>query len=373
MEPLYEDFLEIPEPYPEEKVLFGIDIGGSLTKLAYLQKNDGNGKYSCEERPTKICMVTFPNGDIDAVVHYIKDNVVKGSANAKVYGIGCGLGSMKYKSAIDEKLGIDLEKNDEFECFSRGFRYCRLNLKEHEYVEPYNDPELSALPTANVFTNDEIPQSDTLQETEKDFPIVMCFIGSGCGFLRIEKDGSHKMMMGLGLGGLYYHGVGKLLTGAKSYDELLNLAKKGNSENVNVLFEEIVTDQYGEIDPASFGAAVLPYKMEGYPFGRIVREGLDPKPEDLARTLMDDITMNILFWCNKVCKENGVNHCYFAGSFLRNNEPFRTYTNTRMPYMSAMIGNHHVYPRIFKYNGYPGVLGAVFKLFDRVNGAKEDI
>jgi len=368
MNPMYEDILEIPETYPEGKLLFGIDIGGSLTKLAFLEKNDGSGKFSVQERPSRIRMLTFPNGNVEEVMVYIKDEIFKlEEYPAKLIGIGSGVGSLKHKKTIDRILGTEITKCDEFDCFGAGFHYCMKNIQKEEFIEPFEDPDISKLPTEGISKgNPKDTKSADSGKTDSDiYPAIMCFIGSACGFLRLEEDGSSKMVMGLGLGGLYYHSLGKLLTRCETYEELLELAKKGNAEKVNVLLEELIPDQYGEIDTNSLATAV-PYKMEGYPFGRIVREGLEPTREDLSRALLNDCTMNILFWCMNVCKTHGVDKCYFAGSFLRNNDPFREYTNTRLPYMSSLMGQHPVVPRIFKFNGYPGVLGAVIKLLDDI-------
>ena len=68
-------------------------------------------------------------------------------------------------------------------------------------------------------------------------------IGSGVSILKITAPGKYERVSGSSVGGGTYWGLCRMLmSGATSYEALLNLAEQGDAEEVDML----VRDIYGE-------------------------------------------------------------------------------------------------------------------------------
>ena len=66
----------------------------------------------------------------------------------------------------------------------------------------------------------------------------------GVSILKVESDDKFERIGGTATGGGTFWGLGKLLTKAKDFDDLLELAAAGDHRNVDML----VRDIYGEKD-----------------------------------------------------------------------------------------------------------------------------
>ena len=62
------------------------------------------------------------------------------------------------------------------------------------------------------------------------YPYLLVTIGSGVSVLKVESDESFERIGGTATGGGTFWGLGKLLTNAKGFDELLELASRQESE-----------------------------------------------------------------------------------------------------------------------------------------------
>ena len=62
--------------------------------------------------------------------------------------------------------------------------------------------------------------------------------------VQVESESSYERIGGTSLGGGTFWGLGTLLTGAKGFDQLLDLASEGDHRNVDLLVKDI----YGEGD-----------------------------------------------------------------------------------------------------------------------------
>ena len=62
-------------------------------------------------------------------------------------------------------------------------------------------------------------------------------------FSQVESDSSYERIGGTSLGGGTFWGLGSLLTSAKAFDELLDLASEGDHRNVDLLVKDIYGEQ----------------------------------------------------------------------------------------------------------------------------------
>lgn len=97
-----------------------------------------------------------------------------------------------------------------------------------------------------------MPTKHTVNVLPSDmFPYLLVSVGSGVSIIKVEGATKFTRVDGSALGGGSFVGLGSLLAGdaATSFDELLELAKQGNSRNSDLT----VGDIYGREVPGSLG------------------------------------------------------------------------------------------------------------------------
>ena len=72
-------------------------------------------------------------------------------------------------------------------------------------------------------------------------------MGSGVSILKISSHDKIDRVSGSGLGGGAFFGLCKLLTNSDNFDEMIELAKNGDSRNVNLLIGDIYGGDYGAV------------------------------------------------------------------------------------------------------------------------------
>ena len=99
------------------------------------------------------------------------------------------------------------------------------------------------------------------------FPYLLVNIGSGVSIIKVSGpgQGQFERVSGTNLGGGTFWGLCRLLTGATSFDEMLELSSQGNSANVDML----VGDIYGGRNYETMG---LSADMIASSFGRVATE-----------------------------------------------------------------------------------------------------
>jgi type II pantothenate kinase len=112
---------------------------------------------------------------------------------------------------------------------------------------------------------------------------IMVMAGTGTSLFLVE-DGVSKRLLGTGLGGGTFTGLGSILTKENDYIELTELAKKGDRTCVDLM----VSDIYSKSD------APLSKDMTASNFGKAVKES--PRSDALAASLVNMIaeTLSLL-------------------------------------------------------------------------------
>ncbi|CAG7723162.1 unnamed protein product, partial [Allacma fusca] len=70
------------------------------------------------------------------------------------------------------------------------------------------------------------------------FPYLLVNIGSGVSILKVDSEEQYNRIGGTATGGGTFWGLGSLLTGKTSFDELLDLAEIGDHRNVDMLVQD---------------------------------------------------------------------------------------------------------------------------------------
>uniref|UniRef100_UPI00398F43B8 4'-phosphopantetheine phosphatase n=1 Tax=Pristiophorus japonicus TaxID=55135 RepID=UPI00398F43B8 len=334
---------------------FAIDIGGSLTKLAYyssvqhkvakVRSFDHYGKgpddeplYEIsvqEEITARLHFVKFENAYIETCLDFIKAHLV--NTETKVIK-ATGGGAHKFKSLIEKKLGLNVDKEDEMTCLIKGCNFVLRNIPHEAFVYvKHADPEYR------------------FQTTHPDiFPYLLVNIGSGVSIVRVESEDQFERIGGSSIGGGTFWGLGALLTKTKRFDELLQLASKGQHTNVDMLVRDIYGGAY-----ESFG---LTGDLIASSFGKSATTDKEFTQEDMAKSLLHMISNDIGQLACLYAKLHNLSRVYFGGFFIRGH-PVTMHTIT---YSINYFTKGEVQALFLRHEGYLGAIGAFLK------GAEED-
>ncbi|XP_012149721.2 4'-phosphopantetheine phosphatase [Megachile rotundata] len=324
---------------------FAIDIGLSLTKIAYYSTvsyrkalyedtglgNSGERAYKVHEG-NRLHFVKFETRYIENCLDFVKENLVNverfQGKSIKVTGGG----AYKYTPLLQEKLGLTVDKEDEMTCLIKGCNFLLKNIPCEAFeFERHGNPEYK------------------FQKADPHiFPYMLVNIGSGVSILKVESEKVFERVGGTATGGGTFWGLGSLLTKRKGFDELLQLAERGDHRNVDML----VKDMYG----GDYSSQGLPGDLIAASFGKAVFYNGQPtfSEADLARSLLLTISNDIGQIASLYATVHKMDRVYFGGYFLRNH-PLSMHT---ISYSIKYWSNGKVKPLFLRHEGYLGAIGA---------------
>uniref|UniRef100_A0A3B3XDG3 4'-phosphopantetheine phosphatase n=1 Tax=Poecilia mexicana TaxID=48701 RepID=A0A3B3XDG3_9TELE len=334
---------------------FAIDIGGSLTKLAYYstvqhkvakvrsfdhstKEAAGDKLYEIavqEEVTARLHFIKFENAYIETCLDFIKDHLV--NTETKVIK-ATGGGAHKFKELIERKLGLKVDKEDEMTCLIKGCNFVLKNIPHEAFVyAKHADSEFR------------------FQTTNPDiFPYLLVNIGSGVSIVKVESEDKFERIGGSSIGGGTFWGLGALLTKTKRFDELLQLASKGQHSSVDMLVKDI----YG----GSYACLGLTGDLIASSFGKSATADKEFSNEDMAKSLLHMISNDIGQLACLYAKLHNLSRVYFGGFFIRGH-PVTMHTIT---YSINFFTKGEVQALFLRHEGYLGAIGAFLK------GAEED-
>uniref|UniRef100_A0A671NWW4 4'-phosphopantetheine phosphatase n=1 Tax=Sinocyclocheilus anshuiensis TaxID=1608454 RepID=A0A671NWW4_9TELE len=292
---------------------FAIDIGGSLTKLAYYstvqhkvakvrsfdhsaKETEGDPLYEIsvqEEITARLHFIKFENAYIETCLDFIKDHLV--NTETKVIK-------------------------------ATAFVYAKHADSEFRF-----------------------------QNTHPDiFPYLLINIGSGVSIVKVEAEDKFERIGGSSIGGGTFWGLGALLTKTKRFDELLQLASKGQHTNVDMLVKDIYGGAYGSLG--------LTGDLIASSFGKSATTDKEFSKEDMAKSLLHMISNDIGQLACLYAKLHNLTRVYFGGFFIRGH-PVTMHTIT---YSINFFTKGEVQALFLRHEGYLGAIGAFLK------GAEED-
>ncbi|NVM01144.1 MAG: hypothetical protein HWN67_02330 [Candidatus Helarchaeota archaeon] len=234
----------------------GIDIGQTLTKIAYIKEN-------------KLNLILIPTQSDDRTLNdWLKSK--KGSF--KKYNFTGGRAFNIYKD-FSRKFESNLLK--EFEINGKGIEILFLLYKKGSF-----------------------PSS------------LIVSIGTGTS-ITLKKENLVKHLGGSALGGGLFMGLVKFLYNITDYYEAINLSKSGNRYNVDLKVSDIYAPEDNRVDQIfrEFTAASLA-KLE---------KNLASK-EDVINSIICLIAENLGIIANLMAENNNINNLVFSGGFLKGNK-----------------------------------------------------
>ncbi|XP_059547512.1 4'-phosphopantetheine phosphatase isoform X1 [Myotis daubentonii] len=336
---------------------FAIDIGGSLTKLAYYStvrhkvarvrsfdhagqdaEQDRESPYEIsvqEEVTARLHFVKFENSYIEACLDFVRDHLV--NTETKVIH-ATGGGAYKFKDLIEQKLGLRVAKEDVMTCLIKGCNFVLKNIPQEAFV----------------YQKDADPEFRFQTNHPHIFPYLLVNIGSGVSIVKVETDDRFEWIGGSSIGGGTFWGLGALLTKTQKFDELLHLASRGQHANVDML----VQDVYG----GAHQTLGLSGNLIASSFGKSATTDQEFSPEDMAKSLLHMISNDIGQLACLYARLHGLDRVYFGGFFIRGHPvTMRTIT-----YSISFFSKGEVQALFLRHEGYLGAIGAFLR------GAEQD-
>nr|CCA23145.1 pantothenate kinase putative [Albugo laibachii Nc14] len=358
---------------------FGMDIGGTLAKIVYLEKHHTVEADKCIEANPKRSrspslevvrseMNKFVNEnehfgqsgvrdvrlhmhlkEFEGTFHFIRfesshtaeaiNLISEHGLNQSLRILPCtGGGAYKYAQLFSDMAAIELKKYDEIECILRGLNLLLATVPDEVFT--FKDMDLESFSASRVRT---VPF-----DQDKVFPYLLVSIGSGVSILHVKGPEDFDRVSGSSIGGGTYWGLCRLLTKCKSYDEALDVCVHGTNSTVDMSVGDIYGGAYDKFD--------LPASTVASSFGKMI-SALHPVCDaDLARALLVMITQNIgqIAFLNSCLYKT--RQIYFVGNFLRHN----TISSKTLAFAIDFWSKGTMEARFCHHEGYLGALGAFF-------------
>ncbi|KAJ8317536.1 hypothetical protein KUTeg_005440, partial [Tegillarca granosa] len=290
---------------------FGMDIGGTLTKLVYFEPKDITETEAEQEVETLKIIRKYLIGN----VAYGKTGIRDVHLEMPNQTIGGRQGSLHFiRFPTSEMMGfIDLAKAKNFSslasaiCATGGgaFKFEADFMQGIHYIDRNNPCECYYWKEPNSEQCEKIPF-----DFRNPYPYLVVNIGSGVSILSVRAPNDYSRVSGTSLGGGTFLGLCCLLTKCESFEEAIALAALGDSNKVDKLVKDIYGGDYnrfhlaGETVASSFGHMHNSEKRKM------------ASKEDLARATLTTITNNIGSIARMCAK---IERVVFVGNFLRVN------------------------------------------------------
>uniref|UniRef100_A0A7E4W211 pantothenate kinase n=2 Tax=Panagrellus redivivus TaxID=6233 RepID=A0A7E4W211_PANRE len=384
----FSNFNELPMPW------FGLDIGGTLTKLVYFEPTD-HGEYMDTQEELlrgktirhylvhnkaygetgirdehlqldevimngRIGTLHFIRFPTDRMIPFIQLVKSKGFAQMSSTVCATGGGAIKYAREAELELAMQLHKADELESLISGIEFIAENYPDecYYYDNPLDDEKCRQViwrwSSARCSSTDEQYQREGRNESGLQYPYVVCNIGSGVSVLVVRGHNEFERVSGSSIGGGFFQGLCSLLCNSQSFEDSIELATRGDNRNV----DKLVGDIYG----CGYESIGLPSDTVAASFGKISspQDRENVRVEDLARSALVTTANNIGSIALNVAKQHGVERIVFVGNFLRVNPIAARHLANAMNFWSK--GSKKAL--FLKHEGYFGAVGCLDKLVD---------
>ncbi|KAK5998747.1 Pantothenate kinase [Cladobotryum mycophilum] len=330
-----------------------VDIGGSLVKLVYFTR-----EISSTDPGGRLNFQTFETDRIDDCCEFMKhlrdkQLTLNGSRPGELCVMATGGGAYKFYDGIRQALGVDVFREDEMECLIIGLDFFITEIPRE------------------VFTYSETDPMHFEEPRDAIYPYLLVNIGSGVSFLKVTGPRSYQRVGGTSLGGGTLWGLLSLLTGARSFDDMLAEAEAGDNTKVDMMVGDIYGADYGKIGlkstaiASSFGK-VFRMKLQEEAKAEAAGSSLNEDPDlfnpaftsaDISRSLLYAVSNNIGQIAYLQSQIHNLSDIYFGGSFIRGHRQTMNTLSYAIKFWSK--GEKQAY--FLRHEGYLGAVGAFLK------------
>ncbi|ODQ77781.1 hypothetical protein BABINDRAFT_40826 [Babjeviella inositovora NRRL Y-12698] len=345
---------KISLPYHSSNIThISLDIGGTLTKLVYFTKNDDSPQGG------KMHFKYYQTENFESeVLRFLQKKLVnkRRIKNREITHIlATGGGSCKFQTLMRKTFPkVKIIAKDEMECLITGLDFFITEIPREIYTYDYNQDKIQFLDVPKITTKDDL------------YPYLLVNIGSGVSMIKVvgpEHD-NFERIGGSSLGGGTLWGLLSLLTTAQDYNEMLDMAKRGNNENIDLLVGDIYGTNYNKIGLKSNHIASSFAKV----FKKLKNLKRDPKAapltiseklaqfnqEDISRSLLYSVSNNIGQIAYLQAQRYNLKRIYFGGSYILGHKQTIHTLSYAVDFWSKGVMKAY----FLRHEGYLGSVGA---------------
>ncbi|KAL4897533.1 fumble-domain-containing protein [Aspergillus ambiguus] len=332
-----------------------VDIGGSLAKLVYFTR-----ELDSVDNGGRLNFINFETHRIDLCIDFIKQlkeeyEKAHGPTSNELCVVATGGGAYKYYDKLKETLQVNIIREDEMECLITGLDFFITEIPNE------------------VFTYSEAEPMQFAEARPDVYPYLLVNIGSGVSMIKVSGPRQFQRVGGTHLGGGTFWGIMSLLTGARTFDDMLAMADQGDNSGVDMLVGDIYGMDYNKIGlkstaiASTFGKVFRLKNAAEHPETNGDTEPHDDadqrngevtfKHEDMSRSLLYAISNNIGQIAYLQSEKHGVKHIYFGGSFIRGHRQTMNTLSYAIRFWSK--GEKQAY--FLRHEGYIGSVGAFLR------------
>jgi type II pantothenate kinase len=231
------------------------------------------------------------------------------------------------------------------------------------------------------------------------YPYLLVNIGSGVSMIKVSGPRKYVRVGGTSLGGGTLWGLLSLLTGSRTFDEMLGMAERGDNAKVDMLVGDIYGTDYGKIGlksstiASSFGKVFRMKReaeREAEDSGGLANGDNESQPDspdadkndipfppkeppfssaDISRSLLYAISNNIGQIAYLQSEKHSLSTIYFGGSFIRGHRQ----TMNTLSYAIKFWSNGAKSAYFLRHEGYLGAVGAFLKRQPRNWGRRNSL
>lgn len=151
-----------------------------------------------------------------------------------------------------------------------------------------------------MFTYSETTPMQFAEARADVYPYLLVNIGSGVSMVKVSGPRQFERVGGTSLGGGTFWGLMALLTGARTFDEMLAMAERGDNSGVDMLVGDIYGTDYGKIGlkstaiASTFGKVLKLKRLEE----RNAENSGSESPtseQDISHFSYEDMSQSLLF------------------------------------------------------------------------------
>lgn len=346
-----------------EVIHVSVDIGGTLTKLVYLTKSsrDSGGKLHFKDFQTE----AFEADALPFVIKLVQRLIRKKEEPPITYILATGGGAHKFSRVMTStfkkhRLPMKIVAKDEMECLIKGLDWLITKIPNEIFT--YDLKQHNTRFISNPYTADD-----------HIYPYLLVNIGLGVSMVKVTGAGpsGFERVGGSSLGGGTLWGLLSLLTDAKDYNEMLEMALRGNNENIDLLVGDIYGSAYNKIGlksshiASSFAKVFKKLRFSGDRKLTPAEKLLQFKPEDISRSLLYLVSNNIGQIAYLQALRFNLKRVYFGGSYILGHMQ----TIHTLSYAVNFWSNGDMQSYFLRHEGYLGSVGAFMM---GPNGAAEN-
>lgn len=348
-----EILLTVPEDLALVPLGFSLDAGGSVTKVVYRSKEDyRNGKRigNAESKEGLLRLRYFRSGADDELINFIRDHCdVMESASEADGWFQTGVQTQRFKEKLEEvirtkvktisepdsiykalkgfysclescrPLGLSPESVDVALQTVRGFLQMMRTMREmgddtFDLFKSDVDPQVTAAYAMKIMTTDAATLAAELSQYEIEWPCVNVTCGSANAMMMYTENGKFDIGCFTGVSGLTFLGLGKALCGAKDFDELIEMASRGDHRKVDTMSSDMKIKDQKDVDVYS----LLPDNHVVFTMAKLAEDahqGTYTK-EDIAAGLLHMVASTMAKLSASTARLGKAKCAVFNGSFV---------------------------------------------------------